>query len=307
MAHLFEFFGYRATDRSPEAIHSAEHRDCPFQHQGCTKVIDGTPTGACTLKMIRSDRPVIICPIRLYADDHQILQHVSNKAFGPGLELVPGAQAAAAAIERRDSVVAVFGKGWGGELRLPQRSGGGSYFVDWILALLNPDGSLAEFVAVEVQTIDTIGNYLASRTAMLEPDRTKVESKSGLNWENVSKRIIPQLIYKGQLLQREEACKKGLFFVCPSPVYDRIMMRLGGKEGLTTVPLQPHAITFMGYDHVAPDERVDGEPVKLKQEVEHTTSVSKLQERFGNVDLPAANVYRNAIQAALSGSNARRR
>lgn len=307
MAHLFEFFGYRATDHSPAALESAERKDCPFQQQGCTKTIDGIPTGACSLKMIKSDRPVIICPIRLYAEDHQILQHVSDKAFGPGMALIPGAQAAAVALERGAAVVAVFGKGWGGELRLPQRAGGGSYFVDWILALLNPDGSLAEFVAVEVQTIDTIGNYLASRTAMLAPGRHIVESKSGLNWENVSKRIIPQLIYKGQLLQREEACKKGLFFVCPSPVYDRIMMRLGGKEGLTTVHLQPHAITFMGYDHVSPDKRVDGQPVQLQQEVEHTTSVSKLQERFGNVDLPEANVYRDAIRAALSGVSARRR
>jgi hypothetical protein len=298
MAHLHEFFGYRATDRSPEAIASAHNEDCPFQQQGCTKKIDGIPTGACSLKMARSE-PVIICPIRLYAEDHQILQHVADKAFGPGLKLVPGGSAVALARALNHPVVAVFGKGWGGELRLPQRSGGGSYYVDWILALIVVDGSLNEFVAVEVQTIDTTGNYLASRMSLLEPERLVVESKAGLNWENVSKRIIPQLIYKGQLLQREDKCKKGIFFVCPTQVYERVMTRVGGAEGLSRVPLQPHAITFMGYDYVPESERIDGQTVALRQEVEHTTSVSRLQDRFGNVALPDENVYQAAIQSAL--------
>ncbi len=42
-------------------------------------------------------------------------------------------------------------------------------------------------------------------------------SKAGVNWENVSKRILPQLIYKGYVLRRERLCSKGLFFVCPKP------------------------------------------------------------------------------------------
>jgi hypothetical protein len=29
----------------------------------------------------------------------------------------------------------------------------------------------------------------------------------GFNWEHVSKRIIPQIIYKGQILQREDLCR----------------------------------------------------------------------------------------------------
>ena len=42
---------------------------------------------------------------------------------------------------------------------MPQRSGHGNYFVDWILAHLTADGMLDGFVAVEVQTMDTTGNY----------------------------------------------------------------------------------------------------------------------------------------------------
>ena len=86
-----------------------------------------------------------------------------------------------------------------------------------------------------MQTIDTTGTYQNARRALIE--RKAVEKDTvGLNWENVSKRIIPQIIYKGQVLQREELCRSGLYFVCPKPVYDRVLERLGGKEKLPQFP-----------------------------------------------------------------------
>ena len=88
----------------------------------------------------------------------------------------------------------------------------------------------------EGQTIDTTGNYRTAREALLK-DREIIADTVGLNWENVSKRIIPQLIYKGQVLQREELCKTGLFFVCPQPVYERVLNRLGGKERIPSFPM----------------------------------------------------------------------
>lgn len=91
------------------------------------------------------------------------------------------------------NVVAVFGKGWGGELRLPQRQGMGAYFVDWVLARLDDNARLAEFTAIEVQTIDTTGNYNAARQALLT-NGAEVDCPVGLNWENVNKRILPQLM-----------------------------------------------------------------------------------------------------------------
>lgn len=74
-----------------------------------------------------------------------------------------------------------------------------------------------EFTAIEVQTIDTTGNYRLSRLALFEPERRIVKSTVGLNWENVNKRIIPQIVYKGQVLQRERLNKTGLWFVTPVP------------------------------------------------------------------------------------------
>ena len=149
---------------------------------------------------------------------------------------------------REDGAIAVFGKQWGGELRLPQREGVGSYFVDWVLVLLDGQGQIREFTAVEVQTVDTTGNYHASRQA-LEEGRGMARSTVGINWENVSKRIIPQLIYKGQVLQREDLCRAGLYFVCPDPVYDRVLRRLGGTERIPAFPSQPASIHFVSYGY----------------------------------------------------------
>ncbi|WP_420181323.1 NotI family restriction endonuclease [Paenarthrobacter sp. TA1.8] len=300
MAHISEFFGHLATDKSEAAIRAAEDKHCPYLGETCVKRLsDGTISGACALKPATSG-PVICCPIRLYADDYRIIRDVADRAFGPGMAFVPGPRARLESKKLGRPVVGVFGKRWGGELRLPQRQGVGGYFVDWVLALVGPDAGLVEFVAIEVQTIDTTGNYRASRLGLLEPSRRIVNSTAGLNWENVNKRIIPQLIYKGQVLQREEGCKKGLFFVCPTPVYQKVMTRLGGQAGLTTVHLQPAAITFLGYDYAVDAAAVQpGASVPLALEVEHTTTVYKLQERFSNIELPEANVYRNAIKIAL--------
>jgi len=186
----------------------------------------------------------------------------------------------------------------GGELRLPQRSGAGSYFVDWILALVLPSG-LDRFVAIEVQTIDTTGNYHDAVDG-LRDGRKIVDSVAAFNWENVNKRILPQVIYKGNVLQRERKCLGGLFFVTPKPVYDRIMDRLiGNGQTLPSYPLQPGAVTFLSYD---PDwlNAPLGSPAPLVQTGRLTTSVVQIAQAFIGVNnLPAMGSYESAIEAAL--------
>lgn len=295
---IWEFFGYRSDDLSDEAQNAAETKNCPIIGEKCEKSFnDGVTSGVCSLKPMTSD-PVICCPIRMYVDEYRILQDVSVGAFGDEFQLIPGREALKSTIAKNEPFVAVFGKRWGGELRLPQKSGRGGYFVDWVLAKLDATGELEEFVAVEVQTIDTTGTYRNGYEALMH-DRSAIKTTAGLNWENVSKRILPQLIYKGQVLQRESLCKKGLFFVCPHPVYERIMNRLGGQDGLIRYSLQPASITFLVYDHDCNKPKIDGQLVPLKQTVSHSTTVYKLQEAFNNVTLPEENVYLAAILKAL--------
>lgn len=281
------------------ALEHADTARCPFLADKCIKTLsDGLIAGVCTLEPTRSG-PVICCPVRLYADDYRILRDVADMAFGPGLPLKPGASAVSDAKHSGSDVVAVFGKRWGGELHLPQRSGVGAYFVDWILARINGFGDLVEFVAIEVQSIDTTGNYRGARAALLDPSRGVETATAGFNWENVNKRILPQLIYKGNVLQRERLCLKGLFFVTPTAVFEKVMGRLGGQSVLLSYPLQSSAITFMAYD-VDRSAYVPGEPQPLVQEHVHTTTVVQVAQAFsGPGTMPPPDVYQHAIRTAL--------
>ena len=299
--YISEFFGYKAEDASTIALNTANSQICPFLGSPCTKVLsrDHLISGVCSVRQKTEGSPsVICCPIRIYAEDYKMLHLISRQAFGRDFGLYAGR----AAVERaraEGGSIAVFGHGWGGELRLPQRAGTGSYFVDWVLARLDENGELAEFTAIEVQTIDTTGNYREARTALLE-NRSVISDTVGLNWENVSKRIIPQLIYKGHVLQREDLCRTGLFFVCPKAVYDRVLNRLGGRERIPTFPTQPASIHFVAYDYTEPPR--DGSITQLGIVEDHCTTVYKVQEAFSSMNLPEGNVYRDAIRKSLYGT-----
>lgn len=296
--YITEFFGYRASDRSNSAIEAALRKNCPFLGAPCTKKLsrDNSISGVCAIRQVaEGSKSIICCPNRLYAENYKLLQTIAKMAFKKDVGLYAGRRAVGRA-RMEGGAVAVFGKGWGGELRLPQRQGVGSYFVDWILALLNETGELEEITAIEVQTIDTTGSYQFARSALLM-EREIVKDSMGLNWENVSKRIIPQLIYKGQVLQREELCKSGLYFVAPQPVFERVLNRLGGKGKLPTFPSQAASIHFISYDTIAAP--VDGIITPLGVIEEYATTVYKVQEAFSSLDLPEGNVYRDAIVRSL--------
>ena len=297
---ISEFFGYPAADRSAEALRAAASMSCPILGMPCAKTLsrDGTRSGVCAIRQKTKATPdVICCPIRLYADDYALLKTISAEAFGPGMKLYAGRIAVDRA-KMEGGAVAVFGHRWGGELRLPKRKGSGSYFVDWVLAKLDSTGVLEEFVAVEVQTIDTTGSYRNARLALLG-DRKVIADTVGLNWENVSKRILPQLIYKGQVLQREDLCRKGLFFVCPTPIFNRVIDRLGGVEKLPTFSPQPASIHFIAYDFADAGDTPEGVVRPLGIANRHDTTVYKVQEAFSSISLPEANVYQKAIVQAL--------
>lgn len=296
--YIAEFFGYAASDKSQPALLTAARKNCPFLGSFCIKTLarDKVISGVCAIRQKTEGSPnVICCPIRLYADDYKMLRLIAVKAFHKELNLYAG-RAAVEKAKQEGGAIAVFGKGWGGELRLPQRKGMGSYFVDWVLARLDGNGELAELTAIEVQTIDTTGSYGKAQQVLSET-REVVSNTAGLNWENVSKRIIPQIIYKGQVLQREDLCRSGLYLVCPRPIYQRILDRLGGTDKLPVFPSQPASVNFIAYD--ATMEQRDGEITPLGIVEEHCTTVYKVQEAFSSLNLPEGNVYKDAISRTL--------
>lgn len=164
---------------------------------------------------------------------------------------------------------------------------------------MDGSGELKEFTSIEVQTIDTTGNYRDSRAGLLDGRRI-VKSTVGLNWENVSKRIIPQLVYKGQVLQREPLCKSGLWFVTPETVYSRILERLGGENNMAFgYALQPGALHFLRYDYDEDFPCIPGVSTPLVVTGECCTTVEQIQAAFNRVRLPEPGVYGQALHEAL--------
>jgi Restriction endonuclease NotI len=262
---------------------------------------DGLISGVCTIKPMTSG-PVICCPVRLYSNHYQILKDVAAQAFGENIDLMTATDVSSYRGKNPDkSAIAVFGKRWGKELRLPSRAknaGGkvGAYFVDWILAHIDASGKLLGFVAIEVQSIDTTGNYRAEREAYLDSGFFEGNSTAGPNWENVNKRILPQIIYKGHVLRREPLCQKGLFFICPAPVYKKIAERLGGN--LTEIHQQAGSLTIMWYDIGPPVP--DGQIRALEFGGQSTTTIDQVALAFtAPSNLPPAKVYEQAIIAEL--------
>lgn len=304
-SRIVEYYGW-----SPNSIGSltnAKSHYCPFVDNKCIKN-QTRSLGACSLQVGESD-PVIICPNRLYADKFRILSDISDIAFGFGMELVSPIdyELRRRASKISDKEVVVFGKNFGKELGIPTPPGldegesKGSFYIDFILAKLNKDGNVENFAAIEVQTIDTTGSY-ADAAAAYRLGNTYGDGESedlttaGLNWENVSKRILPQLIYKGHALRREPLCDKGLFFVLPQAVFQRIKRRIGGN--LLEYPQSAGTITFRTYD-LGSFDGVNHRSLEFRETF--TTTVEQIAFAFVSPrNLPVAGVYETVINETVS-------
>ncbi|WP_084026954.1 NotI family restriction endonuclease [Mycobacterium avium] len=304
-ATIYEWYGYRVEDRSEVAASTAAARHCPFTYGACIK-----DSGACSIEPFRSGERVVICPRRLYFDDYSFLTHIAEDAFSDLLvdigphgrpSLVSASQARQVATTNGVSQVGVFGGAWDSEVRLPSTMGGGSggYSVDFTLIVIDPTGELIRLTPVEVQSIDTTGS-LRTSVAGLVRAREAVPSGVGLNWENVNKRILPQLIQKGLMLQAEALCTSGIYFVTPDPVFRKVMARLGGEQRFRRVPKQPGSITFVRYDYDYSAAVPDGQIMPLKQVSDFRISTSDLSIAFITPEnLPASGSYATAIRRRL--------
>lgn len=307
--YVTELFGYSARHFDDVARAACSRRVCPAGGT-CTKLRhDGTPAGVCTIEQVNNPTPVICCPSRLYVNNNQLLKEVASDAFDApvgDLLLVAGEPAArCSAMARHDrKTVAVFGHGMGHELALPvptdtPKDIKNTCSIDWILVLLSPkDGLPVEFAAVEVQTIDTTGSHQTSADALIQSG-ARVKDTVGLNWANVRKRIFTQIVYKGQVLERESHCRKGLYYVVPKPVFENNFASLGGSSNLPTYPQRPGTITFFVYDFDPSIGFTAGNVRPLKHISSYTTGIHQLQQAFSNYLPSDHDLYFKAIRRGL--------
>jgi len=298
---IIETFGYPTNDTSETAKSQRESLICPFLGKTCWKKFraGGIVNGTCVVKPPTSTE-VIVCPDRLYAENFKILHDVAVEAFGRPMSLI-GATELVPTQGQQDRVV-VFGKRWGKELRVPKtQNDAGGYSADWIMAHVDEIGRLRAFVPVEVQTMDTTGSYQGEwyRLNDMKLPSGCTPTTPSINWENVNKRIIPQLLMKGNVFGRELLCQKGLFFVCPTPVYNKLIARLGAA--LSPYPMRSGTVTFRCYGLATSSPLGSIRPLQFEEQL--TTTVENLKEAFNStLNLPSMGAMASSIQKALDSA-----
>ena len=231
---LVEIFGYNPDDLTRETRTLWNLGGCPFINKACTKINhDQTITyGTCSVTSPYGD--IIICPNRLYAGNYKVLLKASIDAFGNEISFMMYDQY----LEQRalyENCIFALGKNSGKEVQV-----GRSLSMDWVLAHIS-GARLIEYIGVEVQSIDITGNYRdtwhAYKNIEEGTDRaTLPSSQHGLNWANVHKRLIPQIIRKGVVYSRSNLVKKGLYFILPDIVYKKFEGIVGDDIPTVEVP-----------------------------------------------------------------------
>lgn len=154
-----------------------ENQICSYVNKKCYKVRKSTPgisIGTCTVLYGKNPEPIIICPNRLIEGGqifidcfHLLTMHEP----GNELHIVP-------------------------EVSIP----GGS--VDYFLVSVR-EGKVADFVGIELQTLDTTGTVWPERQRLLKrlgiqrQDSSEDENKPyGMNWKMTAKTILVQMHHK---------------------------------------------------------------------------------------------------------------
>ena len=243
---LIEVFGYAPDDLSPQCRSLWGLSACPFINKQCTKTNHDSSViyGTCSVTSAFGD--CVICPNRLYERDYAVLRSIGKEVFDSSLDFYMYEQFIPLR-ENMKSCIVALGQNSGREVKI-----GTNLSMDWVLAKIE-NGQLIEYVGVEVQSIDITGNYRdAWHSYKNLTDQTQLipSSGHGMNWANVHKRLIPQIIRKGLIYSRSNLVKSGLYFVVPDIVYRKFegiigsdipLLAEGGKDVLTihTYELSP--------------------------------------------------------------------
>lgn len=220
---LCEIFGFSPDDTSKQCDEYWNRELCPFVGTKCSKYNHDKSITYGVCSVISSGEEIIICPKRLYANNYQTLREVSQDAFGYiPLYLVHEAKNMELVKEVPSDFILAFGQNSGKEIQVGSLKN--KLSMDWVLVRVL-DGEPVELAGVEVQSIDITNNYRdawESYKLIRNGHDIKIpSSKHGMNWANVHKRLIPQIIRKGQIYMDSKLATKGLYFIVPNAVYNR--------------------------------------------------------------------------------------
>jgi hypothetical protein len=238
---------------------------CPFLKRTCIKrstALPGQQYPVCSIRTLREGL-VCVCPKRFYAVDflHEVIKHCwpgkkppANPKFAPEVKM----------------------KGFGN--------------VDFVIADISLDGNIQQFLSVELQAIDITGSVMTAYSGLLKSEDLDRKPTYGLNWDNVYKRFVTQLIRKGYF---HHHWGTKIVAVVQDVVYQYIckrfeFMRSSDVRGATT------NIIFMAYRY-----DTGGKPRLVLDSVEGT-SHSNLQQAVLYKEAPSRAAFCDQIKRSLN-------
>lgn len=268
-----EILGRRAVKGTNPA---ASDFECPYIHSRCPKrstQLKAEPYPVCTLwRKNEAGDPeqdlIFVCPKRFYAVDflNDVVEHCwpGDKPKNP--QVAP-------------------------EVKM---SGFGN--VDFVIADVKEDGEVEQFLSVELQAIDITGSVFPAYTALRAGVDLDKRPTYGLNWDNVYKRYVTQLIRKGYF---HHHWKSKIVAVIPEQVYQYITGRADFIRS-TDVKNPQVNIIFMTY-RLEHDPTRPGE-YRPKLITVEGTSHSSLQSAMMYQDAPGKEAFTAQIKKSLARS-----
>lgn len=247
--------------------------ECPFIHARCPKrstQLPDEPYPVCTLwrKNDGGDPEedlIFICPKRFYAVDFlkDVIEHCwpGDKPVNP--QVAPEVK------------MAGFGN------------------VDFVIADVKEDGEVDQFLSVELQAIDITGSVFKAYAAVRNGVELAKRPTYGLNWDNVYKRYVTQLIRKGYF---HHHWKSKIVAVIPEQVYQYIIKRADFIRSPDVKSTQVNII-FMTY-RLEHDPTRPGE-YRPKLITVEGTSHSSLQNAIMYKEAPQKETFTAQIKRSL--------
>jgi len=183
---LAEVFGYPITNFSDEAVRFRNRKLCPFNNKvpSCTKDKATAPLGVCSI--YHNSNTVITCPVRFR--ESWLITDGASQFFFP----------------EETSWTSIM------EINLNDKQGKTAGHIDIVLVSYDERGRVTDFGALEVQAVYISGNIRRPFEHYME----NTKKRSHLNWRgernfpkpdylsSSRKRLIPQVIYKGGILNK---------------------------------------------------------------------------------------------------------
>lgn len=251
---------------------NADYR-CPFLNSSCVKKshrIAG-PFPVCTVlhgggASRLNVRPICVCPKRFFGVD--LMNDIIKHCWPPG----PPPQNPRIAYEVQ---MATFGN------------------VDMVIADIDEaSGAVRNFVSVELQAVDTTGTYVPAYEGVLY-NEPLVTVNFQINWKNVRKRFISQLIDKGIYHHRWGT---RIVALIQTPLYEHL------REDIQFQEIEPDSggstIIFMLYDY-RPDPNRPGALILSLDRVVGTTHNSLMMASLYQ-PVPSKETFHQRIVANLA-------